>query len=871
MREWLSKLRARFGGRRNLDDELRKEIESHLDLDIQEQLARGVSPVEAGDKARRRFGNVSLVHEKARDAWLLGRWEILYRDFAYALRLLVRNPGFAAVAVATLALGIGVNSAVFSVVNGVLLNPLPYGTPERLMWGTGRAPNGFTGAAVSAPDFLDYRDQNRTFEHFAAFFVLGAASQSWSVNGNSRQLKGAMITADFFETLGYSPVIGRSFTGTDEQTQSPQAVILSHHLWQEMFAASPAVVGVSAKLDGNPVTIVGVMPSSLDFPATVDFWYPTPMQAPGLQRRMGHMFFALGRLRPGVTQVEAQTDLDNIALRLSAQFPETDKDLGIHLQTMQEAIVGSSRPALVMLLGTVGFVLLIACANLGNLLLARYGARQHEISIRTAIGARRFRILLQFTIENLLLAMIAGGLALLLAYLGIDLLRRFGPESLPRLQEVQLDGHVLAFTAAITTLTALLFGLAPAWLASSAASAAGLREDTRTGTGHRRHALGRALVVSETALSICLLVGAGLLVKSFYRTIKVSPGFTAHNVVSTEMILPKRSDQAHRLRLIEQTLEAMRALPGVEAAGGISEMPIHGEFNDVPFDIEEHPAHNPQERYDEDFRRITPGYFQAMQIPLLRGRLLNDNDQPSSLPVVVVDETFARRYFPGEDPIGKHIRRGKATEIVGVVGAVRSHTLPQAPQPTMYLPFAQEQSDNLHLVIRSSTDPSTLSDAVRRIVAAQDPDVALSSFETMDSFIAASLSGALFDTLLLGLFAGLALLLAMAGVYGVFSYIVAQQTHEIGVRIVLGAPRSQILRQVLARGARLAVTGVAVGLAAAFFLMKVLASQLYEVQPRDPFAFAFSAILLITVAVTACAVPARRAMKVDPIVALRCE
>jgi len=300
-------------------------------------------------------------------------------------------------------------------------------------------------------------------------------------------------------------------------------------------------------------------------------------------------------------------------------------------------------------------------------------------------------------------------------------------------------------------------------------------------------------------------------------------------------------------------------------------MPIHGEFNDTPFEIEEHPARDPQERYDEDFRRITPGYFQAMQIPLLRGRLLNDNDQPSSLPALVVDETFARRYFPGEDPIGKHIRLRKVVEIVGVVGAVRSHTLQQAPQPTMYLPFAQEQSDNLHLVIRTSADPSNLSDAVRRIVAGQDPDVALSSFEAMDRFISASLSGALFDTLLLGLFASLALLLAMAGVFGVFSYIVTQQTHEIGVRMALGAPRSQILRQVLARGARLATMGVGVGLAAAFFLTKVLASQLYEVQPRDPFAFAFSAILLIAVAVTACAVPARRAMNVDPIVALRHE
>ncbi len=653
-------------------------------------------------------------------------------------------------AVVTLALGIGANSAIFSVVNAVLLNPLPYNNPERLMWGTGRTPNGFTRAAVSPPDFRDFRDQNRTFEHFSAFFVLGAASQSWSLNGHSRQLKGAMVTADFFETLGFSPAVGRSFTVLDEQTQFPQAVVLSHHLWQQMFAGNRDAVGVTAKLDGKPVTIVGVMPSALDFPRNVDFWYPVPMQAAGAQRRMGHMLFVLGRLRPGITQRQAQNDLDAIALGLGEQFPETDKGWGLHLRTMQEAIVGSSRSVLVMLLGAVGLVLLIACANVANLLLARYGARQREISIRTAIGAGRLRILAQFLTENLLLAMLAGGLAVLLAYWGIGLLRSFGPESLPRLQEVRLDGHVLAFTAGISALTALLFGLAPAWLAASAPSVSGLREDTRAGTGGHTHALGKALVVAETAMSICLLIGAGLLIKSFYRTLQVSPGFVTKNLISTEVMLPKTSDDAHRRRFVERLIEAVRTLPGVEAAGGISEMPIHGEFNDTPFEIVEQPSRSPEDRYDEDFRRVTPGYFQAMQIPLLRGRMLNDGDQPSSLACVVVDEPFARRYFPNEDPIGKHIRLGKAVEIVGVVGGVRNHTLQTAPQPTMYLPFAQEQSDNLHLVMRTSSDPATLSDAVRRIVAAEDPDVALSGFETMDGFIAASVSGTFFDTLLLG-------------------------------------------------------------------------------------------------------------------------
>jgi putative ABC transport system permease protein len=871
MREWLAKMRAALGGRRELGHELREEIEAHLEMEAQEKQERGLPAAEARQAAKRSFGNSALIEENAREAWSLGRMEILFRDLYLAARLIVKNPGFSAVAILTLALGIGVNSAIFSVVNAVLLNPLPYPDSKQIMWATGRTPRGYGGAAVSAPDFNDYRQQNRSFERLSACFVLGAGSQSWSVNGQTHTVKGTMVSSDFFETLGYSPLVGRSFSRADEQTQSPQVVVLSHHLWQQMFGGSPQVIGTSAKLDGDGVTIVGVMPAALDFPRSVDLWYPVPMQAKGVSRRGGHMFFGLGRLKPGVTQAQAQSDLDTIALQLSGKFPDTDKGWGIRLRSMQEAIVGSSRSALMILLGAVGLVLLIACANVANLLLARYRTRQREISIRMAIGAGQWRILSQFLIENLLLAAIAGAAALLLAYGGIALLHRFGPQSLPRLQDVRLDGHVLLFTAAASLFTTLLFGLAPAWLATFAASANGLRESARTGRSHHRHPLGRALVVAETAISICLLVGAGLLMKSFYRTVHVFPGFEADNAVSAQMLLPKTSNEERRRHVVERTIAEVAALPGVTAAGGISEMPIHGELNDVPFEIIEQPAKNPEEKYDEDFRRVTPGYFQAMQIPLLRGRLLNENDQPGSAAVIVIDEPFARRYFPNEDPIGKHIRSLGVREIVGVVGGVRNHALQAPPQPTMYLPFAQEQSGNLHLVIRTSARPAELSDEVRRIVAAQDPEVALSAFETMNQFITDSLSGTLFDTLLLGIFSALALVLAIAGVYGVFSYIVTQQTHEIGVRMALGARPGQILRQVLARGISLAAIGAAVGLGAAWFIVRVLDNQLYDVQPRDPAAFAVAATLLVAVAALACALPARRAMKIDPVVALRYE
>lgn len=797
--------------------------------------------------------------------------EGLVRDLLYALRLFRKNPGFALLAVLTLGVGIGANSAIFSAVNGVLLNPLPYKKPDRLMWVTGRAPKGFTGAAISGPDFVDYRDQNRSFEHFSSLFLLGAASQSWSVNGHARQLKGAMVSSDFFETLGYSPVVGRSLARTDEQTKDPQAVVLTYHLWQEMFGGRAETVGTTARLDGNVVNIVGVMPASLDFPKDVDLWYPIPMQAASLQRRNARMLFAIGRLRDGVSQSQAQNDLNSVALHLQEQFPAIDKGWSLHIRTMQEAIVGSSRPILVVLFGAVGFVLLIACVNVSNLLLARYGARQHEISIRTALGAGRFRMLSQFMAESLLLAVISGAVALLLAYFGIELLRSFGPASLPRLREVRLDNHVLGFTAAISMLTTLLFGLAPAWFATSSMSAAALREGARAGTSCHRHSLGRALVVAETAMSICLLTGAGLLIVSLYRTLHTSPGFQVKNLVSTEIMLPKSADAEHRRQIIDQTLRAVRVLPGVEAAGAISEMPIHNETNDTTFDIAEHPSSNPQDRYDEDFRRVTPGYFQAMHIPLMRGRLITDSDMISSAPVAVIDEPFARRYFHGEDPVGKHIRLQEPIEIVGVVGGVRNHSLRMEPQPTIYLPFAQQQSDNLHLVVRSSADPAALSESVQQTVASADPDAALSGFETMQQFIDSSLSDAFFDTLLLGLFAALALVLAMAGVYGVFSHIVTAQTREIGIRMALGAQRGQILNRVLVRGLALAAFGATLGLAAAFFLTNVLASQLYEINARNPFIFVSSTAILICVAILACSVPARRAMKVDPMVALRHE
>jgi putative ABC transport system permease protein len=779
------------------------------------------------------------------------------QDLRYALRQLRANPGFTIAAVLTLALGIGANSAIFSVVNAVLLNPLPYRDPGRLLWATGRTPSGYRGASVSPPDFRDFRDANRAFEHFAAMFVRGGVPRNWSLTGDARQLTGAMVTAGFFETLGFTPELGRSLTRADEQTTVEQVIVLSHRTWQNAFAADPSAIGRVVRLDGNPVTIVGVMPAALDFPIGVDFWHPTPMLHRGMQARFAHFLHVVGRLRPGVSLADAQRDIDDIAARLGAQFPNTNKNWSLYLVPMQDRIVGSVRPVLWILLGAVGLVVLIACVNIANLLLARYGSRQRELAIRAAIGASRGRILRQLLTENLLLASISGAAAIGIAFWGINLLRAYGPPNLPRLAEVRLDARVAGFTAAVSLLTAILFGLVPAFLA------------TTVRRFPKRHRLGGVLVVAETALSICLLIGASLLVQSVLRTLRAAPGFRPDGVISTKLMLAKNGAAT-----VERLLTGIRALPGISAAGAVSEMPLHQEFNDAPFQILEHPPKSPQQLDDEDFRRVSDGYFEAMSIPLLRGRYFSESDRPKGPPVAIIDEPFARQYFKNEEPVGKHLSLGGGdyvVEIVGVVGGVRNHALRTAPRPTFYFPVSQMAADSVHIVIRATADPASLAPALRAVLRQADPDVALATLEDFDDFLSGSIAAERFNSILLSLFAALALALAMAGVYGVFSYVVTQQTREIGIRMALGARPSQMMSRILARAGLLAAAGAVIGVAGAWFLMTLLARQLYGIQPRDPVTFAAAAGALVLVALCACAVPARRAMRIDPATALRCE
>ena len=803
--------------------------------------------------------------------------QTLWQDVRYGLRMLGKNPGFTAVAVLTLALGIGANTAMFSVVHAVLLKPLPFANPDRLVWAWGHVPAG-NQAFVAPTDFRDYRSQNHAFEHFGAVGVFRLLFNLVS-NGQPEQVKGGMVTTGFFEALGMQPLYGRLFTAADEQVTEPQVIILGHRLWRERFGGDPSIVGKPVRVDGAGRTVIGVLPADLPLFSQADLWIAAPFENPGMNSRRSHFLRPVGLLKPGVSLAQAQADLDTITNRIVQDYPIDAAGWSIALVPLKTPLVGDSRPALLILLASVALVLLIACANVASLLLARNTARRREMAVRTALGATRHQITRQLLTESMLLSLAGTGAGVFLASGVIGALNRLGPNYIPRLDEVRLSGMVLAFTLGVALLTTILSGLGPALSSSRVDPARNLKEGGATVGSRAKHRAHSLLVVAEVSLSLIVLIAAGLLLNNFWRLIHLNPGFDPDQVTTAQVSLvwEKYKREEKRIAFYDQLEARVEALPGVEAAGFVSELPLSGQAMDTFFTIREHPLPDPKATHDADLRVVSGDYFQTMRIPLLGGRRFQRNDTASAPKVVMINEPFARRYFPGEDPIGKHLQmfEGKweliTREIVGVVGGNKHVALQESPRPQMFTPYAQAPFLNMNLVVRSAGDALAIARGVREAVRWVDADETTSAFRTMDDVVSASASGDRLNTLLLGAFGAIALLLAAAGIFGVLSYLVTQKTQEIGVRMALGAKPADVLRMVAGHGMRLTFAGLAIGLAGAFAVTRWMTSLLYEIRPSDPLTYAGVALLLAGVAFVACWIPARRATRVDPIVALRYE
>jgi len=850
------------------------EIEVHIQLETERLREQGLSENEARTAARRAFGNVTRAKERFYESRRRLRWDHLQQDIRFGLRMLRKSPGFSFVAILTLALGIGANTALFSVVNAVLLRPLPFLNSSRLVWSWGDCPL-CDQAAVAPADFIDYRAQSHSFEYYGA---MAGGDSLFNLAGSDKptQIKGSMVTAGFFEALGVQPRYGRVFEASDEKTTDPQVVILSHHLWQERFGSDPNVIGESVTLDDKTRTVVGVLAKDISLLSQADLWFPAPFQNQGMQSRRSHFLRPVGLLRRGVSISQAQAELNTIAAGLGREYPVTNAGWSLRLEPLQSVLVGSARLPLLVLLAAVGLVLLMACANVASLLLSRNTVRQREIVIRTAIGAGRSRLVRQLLTESLLLALAGGAAGILLANAGVEFLKGLGPQSLPRLEEVNVSGGVLAFTFATAILAGVLFGLGPALRASRRDMAQSLREGGASGDSRSKHRAHNALVVAEVALSVVVLIASGLLLNSFWRLMRVQLGFDPANVLTTEVSLvsPRYDDAGRRESFFHDLEDRIQSVSGAGRAGFVSELPLSGEADDTFFTIAEHPPANPNDNQDADVRVIDGDYFGAMRIPLLAGRAFERLDSLESRKVVIVNEPFVKKFFPNESPIGKHLRvfEGKpefvAREIVGIVGGNKHFALQESLRPAMFTPGSFMK---MNVVVRSAGDPAMLTTAVRQAIRAIDPDEATAAFRTMGDVVSSSAAGDRFNALLLGVFGGIALLLTAAGIFGVLSYLVTQRTREIGLRMALGAQRTDVLRVIVGHGVRLALLGLAIGVVAAAVVTRWMASVLFDVKPTDPLTFVAVAVVLGTVAFLASYVPARRAMRVDPMVALRYE
>ena len=801
----------------------------------------------------------------------------LLQDLRYGLRAMSKSPGFTLVAVATLALGIGANTAIFSVVNAVLLRPLPYPEPERLVY-VGQQYRGEL-AGVGEPKFLFWHEQSRSFEALACYSNFGGAGGNLAGGREAEYVGGLRVSEDFFRALGVSPALGRPFTHEEDMPGGARVVILSDGLWRRDFGADKEMIGKTVQLNGQPLTVVGVMPPQFRFNSNPDIFVPMRAQA---GNNVDPNAEVVGRLKPGVTLQQAQAELKVIAEKYRAAFPRRmTEGESVAAEPYQDLFTEGVAKYLWIFLGAVSLLLLIACANVANLQLSRATARQREVAVRMALGASGGRIVRQLLTEGLLLALVGGAAGLLVAAWGTALLAALIPQGfLPRVAEVSLDWRVLMFALAASVVTGLLFGAAPAWQARKTDVNAALKKSAGRGASARGRLRG-ALVVAEVALSLVLLVGAGLLVRTFTNLLAVAPGFDPRGVLTFQVNLNgEHYDTAEKASaFFRDALERISRLPGVEAAAVTNKLPLDWQFN-LPVVF----ADKPDQPQSVQFRMITPDYFRVMKIDVKQGRAFGDEDNPTSAPVILVNEAFAQRFYEGRGALGRQLLVGGKDEpgrqVVGVVGDIKQQGLDRPAPPMVYVPFTQA-SDHLLSVVRSFTstsfvvrtavEPASLTPAVKREIAALDPALPLSRVATMEEVAARSVNSQRFQMLLLASFAALGLLLAGVGIYGVMSYAVAQGTHEIGIRMALGAQASGVLRLVVGRGMTLALTGMAVGVAASLALTRLMKSLLFGVSTTDPMTFVLYSSILAAVALLACLVPARRATKVDPMVALRYE
>jgi putative ABC transport system permease protein len=863
-----------------VDHELAEEIRAHLDLLTETKIEQGLAPVEARRAALVELGGVEQVTESVREVRQGRLLEDLWQDARYALRSLRKHPGFTAIAIFTLALGIGANTAIFSVINAVLLRPLPYEDADRLVVLTETVADRPIG--VSYPNFVDWRNQSTMFENVAA--VRNRESFNLTGNGDSERLQGRLVSANFLSTLGVKPIRGRDFAPEDDRPGAAPVVMLSYALWQRRFGGDEKIIGQQLTLNRESFTVIGVTPANLEYGQETDLTVPIGLSTerfsprgrdPGIE--------TVARVKQGVSTETANAELNTIAARLEQQYPETNNGRRVRLDSLREVIVGDIRPILLTLLGAVGLVLLIACANVANLLLARSARRQKEMAIRTALGAGRSRILRQLFTESVMLAIGAGIIGLLLALAGTSLLSANLPEGIPRLSEISTDASVLLFTLGASLLTGVLFGLAPALQTSNPALTETLKEGERNSSpGHNR--TGKILVVGEVALTLVLLIGAGLLVKSFWRLMLVDPGFKPDNLLAMQVSVNAGTDEGPRVaNFLDQLQQGVKQLPGVESVAVSNGLPFEGA-NHPAFVIEGQAPPEPGREPNGILYITSTGYLETLGITLLRGRTFSEHDTPSTTPVVLIDEVFARQYFGNEDPLGRRLKQAGSNsefrEIVGIVRHVEHSNLEglSATSGEVYTPFSQIPVDRIsryvrrvNLVVRTTVEPLSLAQSVRGQIAALDKDQPVFNVRTMEQALARSVAARRFSMILLSVFAALALVLAAVGIYGVISYSVAQRTREVGIRMALGAQTTDVLKLVVRDGLKLVAIGVAVGLLGAFMLTRLMSTLLFGVTPTDAVTYATVPLVLTGVALAACYIPARRATRVDPLVALRFE